>query len=58
MSGGGQVTNNDTPANPVETVMIESYPSSSTQWTVTGVTNGLTKNKTMTVNAWAICSGS
>ena len=58
LSGGGQVTNNDTPANPLETVMIESYPSSSTQWTVTGVTNGLTKNKTMTVNAWAICSGS
>jgi hypothetical protein len=58
LSGGGQVSNNDSPANPLETVMIESYPSSSTQWTVTGVTNALAKNKTMTVNAWAICSGS
>ena len=61
LAGGGQVSNNDTATGaPLETLMLASYPLTSSQWTVTGVTNGLkTKNSSaMTVNAWAICSGS
>jgi hypothetical protein len=54
LGGGGRVTTNDT-ARKVS--IQESYPSSTTTWTVVGVVQTtLAFGRTMTVTPYAICS--
>jgi hypothetical protein len=56
LGGGAQATTSDTSHS---TAIYESYPSSSTAWTATGVvTTNLGNGVTMTVTTWVICSGS
>ena len=56
LGGGAQATTSDASHS---TAIYESYPSSSTVWTATGVvTTNLANAATMTVTAWVICSGS
>jgi len=56
LGGGGQVTT--TSANPDRAVLVSSYPSSTTGWTVVAVVNqgALGTGRTMTVQAYALCS--
>jgi hypothetical protein len=56
LGGGGQVTT--TSANKDRAVLVASYPSTPTVWTVTGVvaTAALGAGQTMTVQAYALCS--
>jgi hypothetical protein len=56
LGGGGQVTT--TSANADRAVLVASYPSSTTVWTVVGIVNqgGLGAGRTMTVQAYALCS--
>jgi trimeric autotransporter adhesin len=56
LGGGAQVTNTKSPE---ESVITQSYPSSTTAWTAVGVvTANLNGANTMTVTAWVVCSGS
>jgi hypothetical protein len=53
LGGGGQVT---TAGDISKTAIIQSYPSSSTVWTVVGaITSGLGGSTTAQVTAYAIC---
>jgi hypothetical protein len=56
LGGGGQVTT--TSANADRAVLVASYPSSATVWTVVAVVNQgtLGSGRTMTVRAYALCS--
>jgi hypothetical protein len=54
LGGGGQVTTNDTNEH---VALSESYPSSASQWTAVGtVMQDLNASKTMTVQAYVLCS--
>jgi hypothetical protein len=56
LGGGGQATT--TSANADRAVLVASYPSSATVWTVVAVVNqaALGTGKTMSVQAYALCS--
>ena len=56
--GGGQATNDETDASKRSvSVVQESYPSSTTTWTVVGgLVDGLNTGKRMTVTACVLCS--
>ena len=55
LGGGGTATNTQSPEL---SILSQSFPSSTTQWTVVGVSTKITGGSTMTVQAFAICSGS
>jgi hypothetical protein len=56
LGGGAQATTSDISHF---TAIYESYPTSSTAWTATGVvTTNLGNGVTMTVTTWVVCSGS
>jgi hypothetical protein len=57
LGGGAQVTNTKSHE---DSVITQSYPSSTTAWTAVGVVTGGLNNagNTMTVTAWVVCSGS
>jgi hypothetical protein len=56
LGGGAQATTSDSSHS---TAIYESYPSSATAWTATGVvTTSLGNGVTMTVTTWVVCSGS
>jgi hypothetical protein len=55
IGGGGQASNNDSGQ---KTALVESYPTSTTQWSATGaVMANLSNGKTLTVTAYALCGG-
>ena len=58
LGGGGQATNDETDATKRSaSVVQESYPSSTTTWTVVGgLIDGLNTGKRMTVTAYVLCS--
>jgi hypothetical protein len=54
LGGGGTVSNND---HPEKSAMTESFPSGTGEWHVQGVVLAdLAAGKTMSVQAWAICT--
>jgi hypothetical protein len=56
VGGGGQASNNDSGQ---KSALVESYPSSATQWSASGaVMANLSNGKVLTVFAWALCAGS
>jgi hypothetical protein len=54
LGGGGQAAS----TSGIPVALVESYPSSATQWTATAVDNGNGNNKNLSVTAWVVCGGS